>query len=353
MHRWTQKILGMSILLLSFVVGWQILDYRDFLHSPLNTTEHAIRFAVQPGATIKGVSSQLNTQGLTGHPRYLEWTARLHGVADQIKAGEYEIVPGMKPEQFIDMVVGGKVVQYSITLIEGWNIHQVLAALSANEYLAHDLRGRPVEAIMPALGIDKPHPEGWFLPDTYFFIRGTSDIAILRRAHEAMLAYLDQAWAQRAENLPYTTSYEALIMASIVEKETAVPGERGQIAGVFIRRLRQDMLLQTDPTIIYGLGKTYDGNIRRKDLRRDTPYNTYTRKGLPPTPIAMPGRAAINAALHPVDNKALFFVARGDGSHAFAATLDEHNQNVIKYQLKGRKRPFSSLTESASKKDGS
>lgn len=353
MFRRSQQFLGLIIFLLAFVLGWLALDYRDFLDTPLAVPEQGMRLTIAPGKSLKAVTRDLARRDMLERPRFFEWHARLRGLADQIKAGEYDVRPGMTPGQFLDMLVQGKVVQYAFTIVEGWNIHQLLEALAADPVLEHSLANQSPEALMSAINADKPHPEGWFLPDTYFFVRGTTDRAVLQRAHTAMQAYLDEAWPQRDNKLPYEDSYEALIMASIVEKETAVAAERGQIAGVFVRRLQKAMRLQTDPTVIYGIGKDYDGNIRRRDLRTDTPYNTYTRKGLPPTPIAMPGRAAIDAALHPAQGKSLYFVARGDGSHAFAETLDEHNRNVIKYQLNGRKRSFSSYPDNSNKKNGS
>lgn len=345
-----RKLLGITVLAVALACGWLALDYRSFLNTPLTVPEQGVRLTIAPGKSLKAVARDLARRGILDRPRMLEWHGRLHGYADQIKAGEYDITPGMTPGQFLDLLVQGKVVQYAFTLVEGWNIHQLLQALAADPVLEHTLADQPPGSIMTAINADKKHPEGWFLPDTYFFVRGTTDRAVLERAHAAMQAYLQDAWEMRADNLPYEDSYDALIMASIVEKETAVPNERSKIAGVFMRRLQKAMRLQTDPTVIYGIGKAYDGNIRLRDLRTDTPYNTYTRVGLPPTPIAMPGRAAIDAALHPAPGKSLYFVARGDGSHAFADTLDEHNRNVIKYQLKGRTRSFSSYPNNSNKK---
>jgi UPF0755 protein len=233
----------------------------------------------------------------------------------------------------LTLLRSGKVVMHSLTLVEGWNLTEVMAAVEGEPNLKHTLSDNSPAALASALGIDAASPEGMLLPDTYQFPRGTSDVAFLRRAHEAAQQEIDKQWPERATGLPYARSYEALIMASIVEKETAQPFERGKIAGVFVRRLQKGMKLQTDPSVIYGLGKAYDGDITLKDLRTDTVYNTYTRYGLPPTPICMPGRASIEAALHPEPGNALYFVARGDGTHQFSATLKQQNEAVAKYQL--------------------
>jgi UPF0755 protein len=352
MRAWTRKFLGLSIILLSFVLGWQIFDYRDFTRSALQVPEGGQRITIPVGSSLKSIARDLAKNSMIEKPRWLEWMGRLQGKANRIQAGEYHIEKGTSAQQFLDMLVNGKVVQYSFTLIEGWNVKQMLDALKKTPHVEQTLGNESAATIMEALSLNGwSHGEGWFMPDTYFFIRGTSDREILRRSHVAMFNFAAQAWDNRAEGLPYKDILEVLTMASIIEKETGVPFERREIAGVFVRRLQKNMKLQTDPTVIYGIGDKYDGNIRRRDLRTDTPYNTYTRKGLPPTPIAMPGRAAIEAALQPAEGTSLYFVAKGDGSHAFATTLDEHNQNVIKYQLKGRKRPFSSYP-AKSKKSG-
>ncbi len=249
----------------------------------------------------------------------------------------------MSAAEFMDQILSGKVIQYSITIVEGWNIYQLLDVLKADPHIKQTLQGLSHKQIMQRIGYPEMHPEGRFYPDTYHFPKGLTDVEFLQRAYGAMQQKLAAEWEKRAVGLPYKTPYEALIMASIVEKETGLPSERQAIAGVFVRRLEKRMRLQTDPTVIYGLLPNFDGNIRRRDLRRDTPYNTYRRRGLPPTPIAMPGGDAIHAALHPADGDKLYFVSRGDGSHHFSATLEEHNRAVIKYQLKGRKRSFSSF----------
>jgi UPF0755 protein len=230
--------------------------------------------------------------------------------------------------------VSGKTTLHELRLIEGWNFRQIMSAVNANPYLLHTLKEADEALVMKAIGKETINPEGRFFPDTYQFPKNTSDRAFLSRAFAAMENTLSQEWEQRAEGLPYAIPTDALIMASIVEKETGIETERPQVAGVFVRRLLLDMKLQTDPTVIYGLGASFDGNLTRENLLNDTPYNSYTRKGLPPTPICMPGRAAIHAALHPADGKALFFVARKDGTHQFSDTLEQHNHAVREFQLK-------------------
>lgn len=330
---------GSVLAVLAGAALWLLLD--QYLDTPLpNTT--TISYELKPGSNFIRVLNELKAEGLIEAPRYLRWYARLTGRARHIKAGEYTIPPGMTPRQLLAMFTAGKVRQYALTLVEGWNFRQVMDAVNSHPALTHTLIGQDDATIMARLGHPGEHPEGRFLPDTYHFPRGLSDVAFLQRAYDAMARFLAQEWAKRAVGLPFKTPYEALILASIVEKETGLASERRAIAGVFVRRLQKGMRLQTDPTVIYGMGERYQGNIRKRDLLRDTPYNTYRRGGLPPTPIAMPGRAAIHATLHPDASDNIYFVARGDGSHQFSATLDEHNEAVIKYQLKGRKRPFSS-----------
>ncbi|MGD8796813.1 MAG: endolytic transglycosylase MltG [Thiohalophilus sp.] len=323
--------------------GWLWMDYRQYLASSLPLPDDKpLVFQIKPGASFHSVVNKLVEQGVIDKPRYILFDARLGGNTTRIHVGEYRIQPGMTVSEFLAMLYRGDVIQYSLTLVEGWNFDQMLAAIQAVPQLDHRLAGLSDTAIMETIGHPGEHPEGRFMPDTYRYTRGMSDIEILKRAYTAMADYLNEQWEQRAEGLPYDVPYDALIMASIVEKETGVAAERQTIAGVFILRLQKGMRLQTDPTVIYGMGEAYDGNIRRRDLQRDTPYNTYTRSGLPPTPIAMPGRDAIHASLHPDNTGYLYFVSRGDGSHHFSKTLEEHNQAVIKYQLKGRKRSFSS-----------
>ncbi len=314
------------------------LQYTAFKEQPLARpataeADQSLLFEVPPGMSLRALATELTALGALAHPYYFLALAHLNGDAARVKAGEYEIPPGMTPPELLERLVRNQVVQRSITLIEGWTTAQLLAALSKDDRLVHKLEGRSPEYLMASLGQPDLHPEGRFFPDTYLFTKGTSDLDILRRAFQAMEMVLAEEWRDRAPGLPLETPDQALILASIIEKETGQVGERPAIAGVFTRRLRLGMRLQTDPTVIYGLGAAFDGNLRRRDLATDTPYNTYQRHGLPPTPIALPGRAAIRAALHPEEGDSLYFVAKGDGSHWFSATLEEHNRAVRRYQL--------------------
>ena len=302
-------------------------------------------FMVESGSNLTHIAVTLHNKGMIPQTRYLRWHARIKGNANRISVGEYQLEDNMTPAEFYQLLTSGKVVQHGLTIIEGWTFKQVLELVHSNPMIKPTLKGMSPKQIMEMLGYADQHPEGRFLPDTYHFPRGITDISFLQRAHAAMEKYLQQQWQQRDVNLPLKDSYEALILASIVEKETGQVSERAAIAGVFVRRLQKRIRLQTDPTVIYGMGDRYTGNIQRKDLQQDTPYNTYRRHGLPPTPIAMPGRDAIRASLHPDDSDNLYFVSKGDGSHYFSSTLEEHNKAVIKYQLKGRKRSFSSYKD--------
>lgn len=327
------KFIGIALIVSALVGGWFVLELFAFKRNPAHL-DAARSFVIEPGASLARVANDLRREGIIDHPRYLTILGRWYGEADKLKAGEYLLEPGMRPLDILDKAVAGDVIQYSLTIVEGWTFKQTLQAVEADSKLKPALQGLSSGQIMEKLGAAGEHPEGRFLPETYHFTAGMSDLDFLRRAYEAMSKLLAQEWEQRAEGLPYKSPYEALTMASIIEKETAVPDERAAIAGVFVRRLQKHMRLQTDPTVIYGLGDSYDGNIRREDLLRDTPYNTYTRHGLTPTPIALPGAAAIHAALHPAGDDKLYFVAKGDGSHHFSATLAEHINAVRKYQLK-------------------
>lgn len=318
----------------SFIVAWLVMDFQTFRKNPLSIPANGLHLVVEPGSTLKSVAGRLEQQQVLRKPVYMVMLARYLRLDARIKAGEFQFRPGITPEQMLHQLADGKVIQHTITLIEGETFAQMMQRVSADPVLVHRLENTDAATVMTAIGYPDLHPEGRFLPETYHFPRGTSDIDYLRRAFREMETFLQESWQERDEDLPLKTSYDALILASIVEKETGVVEERPTIAGVFVRRLRKGMRLQTDPTVIYGMGDSYDGDIRFRDLRQDTPYNTYTRYGLPPTPIAMPGKDAILAALHPASGDALYFVARGDGSHQFSSTLEQHNRAVDRYQRK-------------------
>lgn len=328
------RFLGVAIIAASFGLGWLLMDFQHFLQTPLRQLDEPEGYVVAPGSGLIAVSRDLQARGHLEHPLYLVWYARWRGDADSIVAGEYLLQPGMRPGELLDQLTRGDVMRYTLTVPEGWTFRQLLSAVHRHEKIVNTLSpDLDEEGIMAALGHPGVHPEGRFFPDTYQFIAGTTDVVLLRRAYEAMETLLQRVWAERAPDLPLATPDEALILASIIEKETGAAEERGRIAGVFIRRLRLNMRLQTDPTVIYGLGEEYGGRLRIRDLRRDTPYNTYTRRGLPPTPIALPGAESLRAAVNPADGDEIFFVSRGDGTHYFSSTLELHERAVRKYQL--------------------
>lgn len=309
------------------------VDYRVFLDTPVKVPDQGMQFTIPPGASIAGIARRLEDRQVIRSSFYLQIYARLEGLAPRIQAGEYVIAPDTTPRALLEQWVAGRVIQYGLTIVEGWTFQQMLEAVANHQKIDQSLQGLNEGEIMARLGHPGQHPEGRFFPDTYHFPAGTSDLTFLRRAYQAMETHLNQAWENRAPDLPLQTPYEALILASIIEKETGLAGERRQIAGVFIRRLKIGMPLQTDPTVIYGMGDAYEGSIRKRDLQTDTPYNTYTRRGLPPTPIALPGADSLAAAVNPAAGTALYFVARGDGGHVFSDTLQEHNRAVRKYIL--------------------
>jgi UPF0755 protein len=307
-----------------------------WLHEPLplRTTpgSEVVELEIEPGSSGDKVAETVVASGVDTPRLFLQAWFRFSGQARFIKAGSYEIPPGTTPRKLLAMLVRGEETVRSFTLVEGWNFRQVRAALQKAEQLTPDSAGLTPEMIMQKIGKPGLHPEGRFFPDTYSYSKGSSDLALLRRAARAMDRRLDAAWALRSPTTPLKTPEQALILASIVEKETGKAADRPQIGGVFTNRLRTGMLLQTDPTVIYGMGERFNGNLKKRDLLADTPYNTYTRAGLPPTPIAMPGRAALMAAVQPAETKALYFVSRGDGSSEFSESLDLHNKAVNKYQ---------------------
>ncbi|MDX1334265.1 MAG: endolytic transglycosylase MltG [Gammaproteobacteria bacterium] len=326
-----KAVIAIAILVLVALV----IDVYAYLTSPIESINQQQSVVVASGETLGSVSRKLNERGMNEKPLYLKLYARLSGKANKIKVGEYQLDPGISPMALLDLLVSGKTVQYSITIPEGWTFKQMLEALHNHEQIRATVDIKATEEIMEQVGAPGLHPEGRFLPETYFFTRNTAEIDILKRAYRSLDNLLSEEWQKRDEGLPLKTPYQALILASIVEKETAVADEREMIAAVFINRLRKNMKLQTDPTVIYGMGDAYKGNIRKKDLLRDTPYNTYTRKGLTPTPIALPSASSIRAVMHPAETEALFFVASGGGRHHFTNTYEEHREAVIKYLLGG------------------
>jgi UPF0755 protein len=322
-------------LLLAAICTYALLQYERFLSQPLKS-DTAFIYTVEPGSNLRAISEDLKQQGLSDFPPvYLQVYGRLTQQAHKIKAGEYQIEPGPNLPEFLSILVSGKGMMNAFSIVEGMTINELLEGLHQHPKVLKTLETSSGDEVMKALGVDDKQAEGWFLPETYHFPTGTKDIDFLRRAYQQMQDALAKAWDQRDDDLPYQSPYEALIMASIIEKETGIAEERPEIAGVFVRRLQKGMRLQTDPTVIYGMGDKFDGNLRRTDLRTDTPYNTYTRHGLPPTPICLPSIESIQAALHPAEGNSLYFVATGEeGRHVFSATLKQHNKAVRRYQLK-------------------
>jgi len=326
------QLLVLLIVLGLGMAGFVYIQYQRFSYTPVSLPQDPYIFTVTEGMSLRQLATHLHAQGIIDHPRFFIALGRRLNAARQLKVGEYTLTRDLTPRTLLGLMTDGKVLQYALTLIEGQTFDEMLARIAAHPTLQHSLAGLDTDAIMKRLGHPGKHPEGRFLADTYHFPRGTTDLVFLQRAWNAMESYLHEAWEGRDRDLPLASPYEALILASIVEKETGMPEERAQIAGVFVRRLQRGMKLQTDPTVIYGMGERFDGNLRRTDLMRDTPYNTYTRNGLPPTPIAMPGRAAIDAVMHPAGGDSLYFVAKGGGGHYFSSTLVEHNLAVDKFQ---------------------
>ncbi|KZN15927.1 MULTISPECIES: endolytic transglycosylase MltG [Pseudomonas] len=318
--------------LLAGACAWKI---DSALEQPLNIAQEEL-LEVPKGTTPNRTFLRLEADGVIKDAFWLRVYWRFNLAGQPLHSGEYRMVPGMTVNGLIDLWKRGEMVQYSLTLVEGWNFHQVRAALAKDEKLEQTLNGLSDSQVMDKLGHSGIFPEGRFFPDTYRFVRGMTDADLLKKAYDRLDEVLLKEWNQRATDVPYTEPYQALIMASLVEKETGVPQERRQIAGVFVRRMEMGMLLQTDPTVIYGLGDRYNGKLTRAHLKEPTPYNTYIIAGLPPTPIAMVGREAIHAALNPADGNSLYFVARGDGSHVFSDDLDAHNNAVREFQINRR-----------------
>ena len=332
------RILILLVLVATAVGLWLWRDYDRYTRAALPLVGDDVTIDVARGANYPAIIAELRRRGLVGSGTLDIWYWRALGretaVTNRLHAGEYALPPGVTPRELLRRMAAGEVVQHRFTIVDGWTFRQLRLALANESGLRQTMPGAGDEAIARRIGIVDGKPEGWFLPETYSFVKGETDFDVLKRAHEAMLKALERLWPQRSPDVKLDTPYQALILASIVEKETAQPSERAAIAGVFVRRLKFNMRLQTDPTVIYGMGENYAGNIRRSDLETDTPWNTYTRDGLPPTPIALPGIEAIEAALHPAPGDALYGVARGDGSHEFTPTLDAHNRAVQKFQLR-------------------
>ena len=328
MKTWIKRFLVLTTL--AVLAGAAGLAW--YASQPLRIESLPKTINVTPGMHLKGLSVKLEREGVIGNAQVFWLLGRVLGKGGTLKVGVYTFDQPLTPLALYGKIERGEVSQIAVQFIEGWNWREVRAALAAQPLLKNDSAGMSDAALLQAIGAEESHPEGLLFPDTYFFAPHSSDIQVLRRAYRLQREKLLAAWETRAPGLPYRGPYEALIMASIVEKETGAAFERPQIAGVFLNRLRLRMRLQTDPTVIYGLGERFDGNLRRADLQTDTPYNTYTRGGLPPTPIAMPSEAAIRAALNPARTDALYFVARGDGTHVFSSNLEAHNRAVNRYQ---------------------
>lgn len=325
------RLILLALLAGAAFAGWMAW----FAASPVPLRASPLAFEIQPGLSLRGAATAMAEAGVGFRPWQFSLLGRWSGQANGIKAGSYEVETGITPGQLLEKLTRGDVTQAEIVFVEGRTFRQLRTALDADAHVRHDTQGLTDAEVLARIGAVEPHPEGLFFPDTYLFAKQSSDLAILRRAYQAMQRHLAVAWAGRDASVPFATPYQALIMASIVEKETSQPADRPLVASVFANRLRIGMPLQTDPTVIYGLGDKFDGNLRKRDLLADGPYNTYTRKGLPPTPIAMPGLASIEATLRPSVSDKLYFVARGDGSSHFSRSLEEHNRAVAKYQKRG------------------
>ncbi|CAG9164370.1 endolytic transglycosylase MltG [Cupriavidus pampae] len=328
MKRFFLRLVGLAVIVALAAAG----GFAWWAHQPLTLATSPVEVVIKPNSSVVSVGRQVQRGGVPIDARLFVALARITGQGASLKAGGYQFATGVTPLDVLDKLARGEVTHYVVTVIEGWEFRKMRAAVDANPALRHDTTGLSDADLMKAIGAEEPSPEGMFFPDTYLFARGSSDIELYKHAYRAMQKRLADAWSARAPDLPYKTPYEALVMASIVEKETGQAVERPMIAAVFVNRLRKNMMLQTDPTVIYGVGEKFDGNLRKRDLQTDTPYNTYTRVGLPPTPIALPGLASLAAATAPAPSDALYFVARGDGSSHFSNSLPEHNRAVDKYQ---------------------
>lgn len=337
MSRILKSLLGLAAIA-GIVVLIVVVQFNQFLRTPVAVPEAGASIEIRPGTAFRQVSNDLASQGIIENPTFFRVYGRITGKAGSIQAGEYHIKAGTTPRGMLDIFVSGEVRLYSFTIVEGWTFRELVEALASDPVVQKTIGFEDWPAVLESIAADASHPEGLFLPETYRFPKGTRDVDILRQAYELMQKTLSAEWQNRDENLPISSPYEALILASIVEKETALASERPRIAGVFVRRLLKRMRLQTDPTVIYGIGAEFNGNLTRRDLRTDSPYNTYTRGGLPPTPIALPGKAAIHAALHPAAGTEVYFVATGlgDGSHKFSDTKAEHDAAVQEFLARQR-----------------
>ena len=327
------KIATAVLILIGIVLAGLWMEYNHALTDPVVSGQSKI-IEIEKGDNFNKITNKLIQQNIAIKPLWFKLIAYQQKVSNKLKAGEYELQAGLSMPEILTKLSEGRSLQYPIIFPEGWSFKQVLQEIRNNPHIVQTLKTDDFKSIMTKLNSDYDHPEGLFFPDTYLFEKNTTDLSLLKKAYEKMQVVLKAEWEKRESNLPINSPYQALILASIVEKETAAVEERQQISGVFTRRLKTGMLLQTDPTVIYGMGDEYNGDIRYKDLRKPTPYNTYVIKGLPPTPIAMPGQAAIYAALHPAKGKSVYFVAQGDGTHVFSETLRQHNNAVNKYQRK-------------------
>lgn len=319
-----------ALLFLIFMLALASVGYYAF--SPLSLPSTPFEFSLKQGSSLKSTAREMQQSGLLERGWQFVWLARLLGKSGQIRAGNYALEHPVSPLQLLKIISTGEVSLSQVSVIEGWTFKQMRDALDTNPDITHNSANLTDEEILQRIGATENHPEGLFFPNTYYFAAGSSDLQIFKRAYQTMQKHLQQEWLARAPGLPLQTPYQALILASIIEKETGTPSDRAMIAAVFVNRLRKGMLLQTDPTVIYGLGDKFDGNLRKRDLRADSAYNTYMRRGLTPTPIALPGVAALQAALHPAQTDAIYFVSRGDGSSQFSNSLTKHNRAVNRYQ---------------------
>lgn len=322
-----------ALVVVAAIAGWRFVDWQfERMEQPLSLNE-PVSMTIERGTTLQGLARELDARGYLPSAFWLRVRARLQPELTRLQSGYYRLEDGMSPLAFIRRVIAGDTHSWSVRIPEGWTFERVRQRLAAAEPLRHELEGKSGEAVMAHLGQPGMDPEGWFFPAVYQYEQGDSDLDVLERAHDRMQGLLSRIWADRQEDLPLTSSYEALILASIVELETPLSEEKPRVAGVFVRRLEQGMRLQTDPTVIYGMGDDYEGQIGHADLRQHTPYNTYRIDGLPPTPIGMPGESSLRAVVNPAEGEALYFVAKGDGSHYFSSTLEGHNEAVRRYQL--------------------